>query len=61
MHPKNNSNGVHKERPALHEPRLTRTSKKGSRHYSEAIHAVMDEMNGTATSRRANHSDQPQH
>ena len=63
MHPKNNNNGAarsaHASADALRsrDPYLARvTGQAGEsrkRHYSEAMHAVMDELQGTATSRRA--------
>ncbi len=63
MHPKNNNNGAerltHASADTLRsrDPYLARVigraGEPGKRIYSEAMHAVMDEMQGTATSRRA--------
>ncbi len=63
MHQKNNNNGAggpaHHSADALRsrDPYLAKVTgnaaKPASRRYSEAMHAVMDEMQGTATSRRA--------
>jgi len=55
MHPKNNNidaakhRGGGRYRTAL----LSPESPENSRHYSEAMHAVLDELHSTATSRRA--------
>lgn len=63
MHHKNNNNGAgvseHSSADALRsrDPYLARVTgdagQARNRSYSEATHAVMDEMQGTATSRRA--------
>ena len=63
MHPKNNKNGAeridHASADALRsrDPHLARVAgnagDSSDRCYSEAVHAVMDEMQGTASSRRA--------
>ena len=63
MHHKNNNNGAgrkaHGNADALRsrDPYLAKVAgqagKPQPRRYSEAMHTVMDEMQGTATSRRA--------
>ena len=56
MHPKNNNNDAHKEPSPLRDPYLSGLTSPGSGArggYSEELNAVMDEMSGTATSRRA--------
>ena len=56
MQPKKNNNGADKGKhsPDPYVSGLLRSQRRQvDRGYSEAIRSVMDEMNGTATSRRA--------
>jgi len=56
MHQKNNNNGATKEASVPRDPYLSDLTRDGTRrdpYYSETMNAVMDEMSGTATSRRA--------
>jgi len=56
MHHKNNNNGAHREPSELRDPYIAGLSgdqRERPKDRSEAITAVMDEMSGTATSRRA--------
>jgi hypothetical protein len=56
-HNNNHSDALNKDRPSADELRSSdpqfRRLASGRAQYSEAINAVMDEMSGTATSRRA--------
>ena len=56
MHQKNNNNDAVRKTSGFRDPYISsiaRNDGRGDIRYSEAVNAVMDEMSGTATSRRA--------
>ena len=56
MHHKNNNNDAARKAAALRDPHISSIARNDGRdpiRHSETMKAVMDEMSGTATSRRA--------